>query len=211
MVEFVSYTALNRDPEADIQIDEAPTLTFPTISRVDSYIPADSEDTSETVPTLSWYNSGASTVKASTNTTAATGAIQYAADHLGKDNYKYGATGENGNYDCSGLIYKAYQSQGVNVPRSTAGWLSSNKTKVDAYEGQPGDVIITSSSQSGSGNHARLITKNLGNGQYECIEAAGKNKGIITSTYTVNSKLKAIYRAKRGLKLIKKPKYEQRK
>lgn len=210
MVEFVSYTALNRDPEANIQIDEAPTLTFPTISRVDSYTPTDSEDTSETVPTLSWYNSKASTAEPSTNGVVA-GVIQYAADHLGKNNYKYGATGENGTYDCSGLIYKAYQSQGVSVPRSTVGWLSSNKTKIDAYEGQPGDVIITSSSQSGSGNHARLITKNLGNGQYECIEAKGKNEGIVTSTYTVNSKLKAIYRAKRGLKLIKKPKYEQSK
>ena len=53
-----------------------------------------------------------------------------------------------------------------------------------------------------------IITKNLGNGKYECIEAKGKKYGVVTSTYTVGNDLKNIYRAKQGIKLIKKSKYE---
>lgn len=122
--------------------------------------------------------------------------------------YVWGAKGKNNSFDCSGLIYAAYKANGINVPTSTASWLSSGKQTVGKTEGQPGDVIITGSSSSPSGRHARLITKNLGNGKYECIEAKGKKYGVVTSTYTVGNDLKNIYRAKQGIKLIKKSKYE---
>lgn len=122
--------------------------------------------------------------------------------------YVWGAKGKNNSFDCSGLIHAAYKANGINVPTSTAGWLSSGKQTVEKTEGQPGDVIITGSSSSPSGRHARLITKNLGNGKYECVEAKGKKHGVVTSTYTVGNDLKNIYRAKQGIKLIKKSKYE---
>ena len=122
--------------------------------------------------------------------------------------YVWGAKGKNNSFDCSGLIHAAYKANGINVPTSTAGWLSSGKQTVGKTEGQPGDVIITGSSSSPSGRHARLITKNLGNGKYECVEAKGKKYGVVTSTYTVGNDLKNIYRAKQGIKLIKKSKYE---
>lgn len=130
-------------------------------------------------------------------------AVQIALSKIGSP-YVYGATGQNGAYDCSGLIQSAYKEAGVNVPRSTAGWLSSNKQTVGKFDGQPGDVIITGSSSSPSGGHARLITRNLGNGQYEVVEAKGRKYGVVTGTYTVGKDLKNIYRAKKGLKLIKK-------
>lgn len=134
---------------------------------------------------------------------SANGAVRFALSKVGSA-YEWGKSGENGKFDCSGLIQAAFKSQGKNVPRSTEGWLHSNKQTVGKYDGQPGDVIITSSNNSKSGRHARLITKNLGNGKYECVEAKGKKYGVITSTYTVGNDLKNIYRAKQGLKLIKK-------
>lgn len=133
--------------------------------------------------------------------------INWALTKVGSP-YVWGAKGKNNSFDCSGLIHAAYKANGINVPTSTAGWLSSGKQTVGKTEGQPGDVIITGSSSSPSGRHARLITKNLGNGKYECIEAKGKKYGVVTSTYTVGNDLKNIYRAKQGIKLIKKSKYE---
>ena len=133
--------------------------------------------------------------------------INWALTKVGSP-YVWGAKGKNNSFDCSGLIYAAYKANGINVPTSTASWLSSGKQTVGKTEGQPGDVIITGSSSSPSGRHARLITKNLGNGKYECIEAKGKKYGVVTSTYTVGNDLKNIYRAKQGIKLIKKFKYE---
>lgn len=133
--------------------------------------------------------------------------INWALTKVGSP-YVWGAKGKNNSFDCSGLIHAAYKANGINVPTSTAGWLSSGKQTVGKTEGQPGDVIITGSSSSPSGRHARLITKNLGNGKYECVEAKGKKYGVVTSTYTVGNDLKNIYRAKQGIKLIKKSKYE---
>lgn len=133
--------------------------------------------------------------------------INWALTKVGSP-YVWGAKGKNNSFDCSGLIYAAYKANGINVPTSTASWLSSGKQTVGKTEGQPGDIIITGSSSSPSGRHARLITKNLGNGKYECIEAKGKKYGVVTSTYTVGNDLKNIYRAKQGIKLIKKSKYE---
>lgn len=129
--------------------------------------------------------------------------VQYALSKVGRP-YVWGSKGKNDTFDCSGLIYAAYKAAGISVPGSTKGWLSSSKQTVGAAEGQPGDVIITGSKNSPSGRHARLITKNLGNGKYECVEAKGKKYGVITSTYTANKDLLNIYRAKYGLKLIKK-------
>ena len=133
--------------------------------------------------------------------------VDWALSKVGRP-YVWGAKGNNDTYDCSGLIYAAYKANGINVPGSTASWLSSGKQTIGRTEGQPGDIIITGSTNSPSGRHARLITKNLGNGKYECVEAKGKNYGVVTSTYTVGKDLKNIYRAKQGVKLIKKSKYE---
>lgn len=128
--------------------------------------------------------------------------LQWALGKIGRP-YVWGATGQNDSYDCSGLIYAAYKSNGVNVPRTTLSWLNSGKQTVGSTEGQPGDVIITGRPENNKG-HARLITKNLGNGQYEVVEAKGRKYGVVTSTYTVGKDLRNIYRAQKGLKLIKK-------
>ena len=61
----------------------------------------------------------------STRTAAASGpaatAIAYARAQLGKP-YEWGGTGPDA-YDCSGLVWAAYQSAGVDIPRtSEAQW-----------------------------------------------------------------------------------------
>lgn len=206
MVDFVSYKTIPAVSTAVVKPAFATTVSIPT-NTTTSYKSSNSSNTSTrfkwtskkkpaTIPTEE-------TTVTNTPSSKAAGAISFAASKVGGE-YQWGATGQNDKYDCSGLIYAAYKSQGVNVPRSTAAWKSSNKQTVRATEGQPGDVIITSSKGSKSGSHARLITRNLGNGKYECIEAKGKSKGIVNSTYTVDGSLYNIYRAKQGLKLIKK-------
>lgn len=209
MVEFVDYKPITVDPSAYTANTE---ITIPDISYFTEEIaPSTKASTTSETPSSSTYKfkwtsslpaSEQQTTESSTSS-AALGAVNFAQSKIGKK-YSWGSTGQNDTYDCSGLIYKAYKEQGVDVPRSTDAWLSSNKQTVSSTEGQPGDVIITNSKGSKSGHHARLITKNLGNGKYECVEVKGKKDGVVTSTYSVDNSLLNIYRAKKGMKLIKK-------
>lgn len=92
----------------------------------------------------------------STNDEKIAGAITYCMAQVGKP-YKWGGTGPNG-YDCSGLIYKGYQSVGVTIPRATGGQqYAGNKV---AGPLMPGDLVFPESS------HVVLY---IGNGK--CVEA----------------------------------------
>lgn len=73
----------------------------------------------------------------------ASGAIAYALAQLGKP-YVWGATGPN-SYDCSGLMYAAYKSIGMEIPRSTYDMLGSRLTKVPKEQLAPGDLIFPES------------------------------------------------------------------
>lgn len=154
------------------------------------------------LPSTSTVAQGATSISS-----AAAKAIQFAESKVGSG-YKWAATGQNGEYDCSGLVYAAYRASGKSVPRSTDGWESSNRRKIDPSQAKPGDVIITDSKGSKSGKHMRLITKNLGNGQFQCVAAESTNDGVINVNYTIDDKFRGIYRAKRGMKLIKKHGYK---
>src|SRR5829696_4245529 len=48
----------------------------------------------------------------------AAAAVQFAYDKLGQP-YRWGATGELGFYDCSGLMLRAYQAGGIDLPRTS--------------------------------------------------------------------------------------------
>lgn len=207
MVEFVDYKPITVDPSVYTVDSEIPDISYFT----EETTPSTKTSTTSETPSSSTYKfkwtsslpASEQQTTGSSTSSAALGAVNFAQSKIGKK-YSWGSTGQNDTYDCSGLIYKAYKEQGVNVPRSTDAWLSSNKQTVGSTEGQPGDVIITNSKGSKSGHHARLITKNLGNGKYECVEAKGKKDGVVTSTYSVDNSLLNIYRAKKGMKLIKK-------
>jgi len=79
----------------------------------------------------------------STRTTAATGpaatAIAYARAQLGKP-YQWGGTGPDA-YDCSGLVWAAYQSPGIDIPRtSEAQW--AGLPHVPPADVRPGDLVF---------------------------------------------------------------------
>jgi cell wall-associated NlpC family hydrolase len=82
-------------------------------------------------------------------------ALHFAESQAGKY-YCYGGTGPTC-YDCSGLVYTAYQSVGVWLPRDTYGMLASSKLReVPASQARPGDLAFY-----GSG-HVELVA--WGNG-----------------------------------------------
>jgi cell wall-associated NlpC family hydrolase len=65
-------------------------------------------------------------------------AVQFAYAQLGKP-YVWGATGPD-SFDCSGLMYAAWQAAGVTLPRDTYGeW--ANLPHVPLSDLQPGDLI----------------------------------------------------------------------
>ncbi|OZM75214.1 hypothetical protein CFN78_03380 [Amycolatopsis antarctica] len=70
---------------------------------------------------------------------AAAASIQFALREQGKP-YIWGATGPN-SYDCSGLMLRAYESAGINLPR-----VSRDQYKAGAMlpveEAQPGDLLF---------------------------------------------------------------------
>lgn len=224
MVNFVKYTPIAISKSNTSTTTSVPNPVQDLLDTSQSNQQEDTQETASATPedtadqqSFKWASGGRrepSYTKTSTEqeTTSQTNGrsdvVAWAKSQVGSP-YVYGAKGDNGAYDCSGLIYAAYKANGIQVPGSTAEWLSSRKQTIGAYEGSPGDVIITGSSNSPSGRHARLITRNLGNGQYACVEAKGKKYGVVESTYVVGDDFKGIYRAKNGLKLIRKPRYEQ--
>lgn len=65
--------------------------------------------------------------------------VAYAEAQLGKP-YIWGGTGPRG-YDCSGLIYAAYRSVGIKIPRVTGGMLLGGKP-VSRKNLEPGDIVF---------------------------------------------------------------------
>jgi cell wall-associated NlpC family hydrolase len=68
-------------------------------------------------------------------------ALQFAFNQLGKP-YKWGATGTNGFYDCSGLTLRAYQAGGVQLPRTSVTQWNAGPHIVDKSAVQPGDLVF---------------------------------------------------------------------
>lgn len=98
----------------------------------------------------------------------------FAASKLGM-NYVWGGTSDAG-YDCSGLIYKAYESQGVSIPRVAQDQYNAS-TKVSRENLRPGDSVFFS--DTGSTNNVTHTGMYIGNGKY--IHAANSSKGVIVS------------------------------
>ncbi len=110
---------------------------------------------------------------ASTTAAAATGpagtAIAYARAQLGKP-YEWGGTGPDA-YDCSGLVWAAYQSAGVDIPRtSEAQW--AGLPHVPPADVRPGDLVFFPGSDGTftAPGHVALV---IGGGQMIQAYAAG--------------------------------------
>ncbi|MDQ2876712.1 MAG: C40 family peptidase [Actinomycetota bacterium] len=66
---------------------------------------------------------------------------EYAMHQRGKP-YEWGGTGPSG-FDCSGLVYAAYRSRGVVLPRTTYGMLSSRHlVRISKAQARAGDLAF---------------------------------------------------------------------
>jgi cell wall-associated NlpC family hydrolase len=72
-------------------------------------------------------------------TKAAGVAIAFALSQIGKP-YRWGATGP-AMYDCSGLMLKAYQAAGINLPRVSADQYHAGAL-LPVHDAQPGDLMF---------------------------------------------------------------------
>ena len=68
-------------------------------------------------------------------------AVRYAYDKLGQP-YKWGATGELGFYDCSGLMLRAYQAGGLKLPRTSREQWKAGARVWQVSQMQPGDLVF---------------------------------------------------------------------
>jgi hypothetical protein len=71
----------------------------------------------------------------------AAAAVQFAYSQLGKP-YRWGATGELGFYDCSGLMLRAYQAGGLQLPRTSREQWYAGARVWDTAQMQPGDLVF---------------------------------------------------------------------
>ena len=71
-------------------------------------------------------------------------AIAYALAQLGKP-YIWGGTGPAG-YDCSGLVMMAYQSAGIDLPRTTFQQVDAGTPVYSLTQIQPGDLLFSAGS-----------------------------------------------------------------
>jgi hypothetical protein len=71
----------------------------------------------------------------------AAAAVQFAYSQLGKP-YKWGATGQQGFYDCSGLMLQAYRAGGVELPRTSREQWFHGARVWNVGDMQPGDLVF---------------------------------------------------------------------
>ena len=101
--------------------------------------------------------------------------------------YRYGGSTPRG-FDCSGLIWWAYNQHGINVPRVTTDQASTGRG-VSLSAARPGDILIFSTS---SGLHTALYA---GNNAFIHAPSSGKRvrSESLNNTYW-RPRLKAIRR-----------------
>jgi cell wall-associated NlpC family hydrolase len=71
----------------------------------------------------------------------AAAAVQFASDQLGQP-YRWGATGQQGFYDCSGLMLRAYQAGGLQLPRTSREQWFAGARVWNVGDMQPGDLVF---------------------------------------------------------------------
>jgi cell wall-associated NlpC family hydrolase len=71
----------------------------------------------------------------------AAAAVQFAYSKLGQP-YKWGATGEQGFYDCSGLMQQAYLAGGLELPRTSRQQWTSGPRVWNVGDLLPGDLVF---------------------------------------------------------------------
>jgi peptidoglycan DL-endopeptidase CwlO len=88
--------------------------------------------------------------------------ISFAMQQIGKP-YQWGATGP-GAFDCSGLVYAAYRSVGIILPRTTFGMWPLQPHIPEGHE-QPGDLVFFNTGPGTAPNHPGHVGLVIGGGK----------------------------------------------
>lgn len=118
---------------------------------------------------------------------------------------------ESGGFDCSGLLYYAFNQNGVKLSRATYDIFKQGQEIKDIKDVQPGDIICT----PGNGKtkkHVKMVSK-IVDGTIYVIEAKGRNYGIVEHKLAKTNNIITIRRmfgttkARLGTKLVRKVMY----
>ncbi len=121
--------------------------------------------------------------------------IQQAQSYDGT-RYKFGGTTKKG-MDCSGLVYVAFQEEGIKLPRVSREMAKEGKL-VNGRDIEKGDLLFFKTSKSRNRiNHVGLVTE-IKNGEVYFIHAT-TSKGVLTSTLNERYWDRAFVKAKRLL------------
>jgi cell wall-associated NlpC family hydrolase len=88
--------------------------------------------------------------------------VTFAMQQIGKP-YQWGATGPDA-YDCSGLIYAAYRSVGIILPRTTFGMWDLTP-HIQENQAEPGDIVFFNTGPGTAPDHPGHAGLVIGNGQ----------------------------------------------
>ena len=104
--------------------------------------------------------------------------IKTATDNIGI-RYKTAGTTKNG-YDCSGLVYSTFESEGIKLPR-TSYEQSKIGRLIKADDAKKGDLIFFKTNNSKQINHVGLITE-ISREEIKFIHSSTSKGVIISST-----------------------------
>ncbi|HJC69477.1 MAG TPA: peptidoglycan-binding protein [Candidatus Brachybacterium intestinipullorum] len=88
--------------------------------------------------------------------------------------YKWGGSTPSSGFDCSGLVYHAYNQAGVNLPRKTAKGYTFGGRIIPKSQAKPGDLVAFTGNDYG---HMGIYTG--GNG---IIDASGSRQQVVERT-----------------------------
>ena len=86
--------------------------------------------------------------------------------------YRWGATGSNGAFDCSGLTQYLYAKEGKSIPRTAREQFAAGQP-VAKDKMEPGDLIFFRNTGHSGISHVGMF---IGGGQF--VHAAGRKKGV---------------------------------
>ncbi len=109
--------------------------------------------------------------------------------------YKYGGTTHKG-IDCSGLIYVAYQKEGIALPRVSTAMASKGKA-ISLSKVKKGDLVFFKTGRKNKINHVGMVTAIKNNTVY--FIHASSSRGVVISSLSEKYYKKRFVKAKRIL------------
>lgn len=104
--------------------------------------------------------------------------IENATDNIGVK-YKAGGTTKNG-FDCSGLVFTAFESENIKLPRSSYEQSKIGKI-INIDDAQKGDLVFFKTNKSKQINHVGLITE-VKSDEIKFVHSSTSKGVIISST-----------------------------